>query len=197
MTVTWGEDIETGAVQPEDAADEARVRMEVPPLIWCSVGRRGRMRSAHVIGAVSALCVWSCTHATKTPSSERITQVAEQLPQLDDGSVRVSVRSAKVTGALSRADALAGLSKALPHIQRAAQECMVGATFPSGTFAASFRTEPDGTIRMILEGRNLLTGAAGVAVVEKVVGSTMGHKWQFPPAAGPSLVEAEFAVTGR
>jgi hypothetical protein len=121
----------------------------------------------------------------------------EQLPQLDDGGVRVSVRSVKVTGALSRSDALSGLSKALPHLQQAVKDSAADGKSLNGTFAASFRTEPDGMIRMVLEGESQLKGSAAKGVIEKFIGGTMGRKWQFPQGSGPSLVEAEFAVGGH
>jgi hypothetical protein len=118
----------------------------------------------------------------------------EQMPQLDDGRVRVAVRSVKVTGALSRLDALSGLADALPHLQRALKDSRADGESPRGSFGASFRTEPDGMIRMVLEGDSRLTGSTAPAAIGSFIGSAMGRQWQFPRSSGPSLVEAEFAV---
>ena len=117
----------------------------------------------------------------------------ESMPQLP-GDPRVSVRSVKVTGAMPRADALAGLTQALPHIQQAAKQSEAEGKTPSGSFAASFRTEPDGMIRMVLEGECRLTGGKPAAVVEGFISSTMARKWRFPESGGPSLIEVEFVV---
>ncbi len=116
------------------------------------------------------------------------------MPQIAGDGPTVSVRSVKVTGAMSRPDALAGLAQALPYIQQAAQQSEVEGKAPTGSFAVSFRTEPDGMVRMALEGESKLTGGKADGVVEGFILSTMGHKWRFPPSRGPSLIEVEFAV---
>jgi hypothetical protein len=139
-----------------------------------------------VCGVCVALCLCSC--------SQQPTATPQQMPQLGDGSVRVSVRSVKVTGALSRSDALSGLSEALPHLQHAVKDSATDGKSPRGTFAASFRTEPDGMIRWLGEGESQLTGPGAKGVVEKFTVGTMGHKWRFPQSSGPSLIEAEFTI---
>lgn len=148
------------------------------------------MRSLLLFGLVwSISCLYSCT-----PPSRQGTSPGGQLPQLGEGNQRVAVHSVQVTGALTKADALAGLAQALPHLQHAVQEGLANGKAPKGTFAASFRTEPDGMIRMFLEGENRLAVPGAGDVVERFAADTMAEKWRFPPGSGPSLIQAEFAI---
>jgi hypothetical protein len=144
-----------------------------------------------VLGA--ALTAGACNQPVSPPSPNSGGQPVETMPQLS-GDPPVSVRTIKVTGAMPRADALAGLALALPHIQQAAKQSAAEGKTPSGSFAATFRTEPDGMIRMVLEGESRLTGGQPTVLVEKFIGSTMGHKWRFPASGGPSFIEVEFVV---
>jgi predicted ABC-type sugar transport system permease subunit len=124
----------------------------------------------------------------------RLERSEEPMPQLIEGGVRVAVRSVKVTGALTKADALSGLVKALPHLHSAVKSRASDGKAPSGVVAVSFRTEPDGMIRMILGGNNRLSGPDAKTIADEFAGSAMGCSWQFPASAGPSLIETEFVV---
>jgi hypothetical protein len=145
-----------------------------------------------VIGLGAALAV-SCNQPAPPSPPKAGAQPVESMPQLG-GDPPVSIRSVKVTGAMPRADALIGLAQALPHVQGAAKQSEAEGKIPSGSFKASFRTEPDGMVRMVLEGENRITGGKPAGVVEGFVASTMGHKWRFPASGGPSLIEVEFVV---
>jgi hypothetical protein len=148
------------------------------------------MRSLLFLSAAWAVfCLYSCT-----PPSGQGTNSMEQLPQLGEGNQRVAVQSVQVTGALTKADALTGLAQALPHLQQAVQAGAADGEVPKGTFAASFRTEPDGMIRMVLDGENRLIGPGAGDVVERFAASTMAGKWRFPQGSGPSLIQAEFVI---
>lgn len=114
------------------------------------------------------------------------------------GDPPVSVRSVKVLAgnpqAMSRADALAGLKEALPYLQQAARQSEAEGQTSRGSFVATFVTEPDGKIRMMMEGEVRLTGGKPEGVVKGLVGSTMSNKWRFPANRGQSIIEAEFVV---
>ena len=118
----------------------------------------------------------------------------ESLPRLTGQGPLIEVRSVKVTGAMSREHAIVGLADALPHIQQAVKQSEADGKAPSGWFSTSFRTEPNGMIRMVLEGENHLVGGKPGGVADGFAGSTMGRKWRFPASEGPSLIEVEFAV---
>jgi hypothetical protein len=110
------------------------------------------------------------------------------------GDPPVAVRSVKVTGAMSHADALAGLKDALPYVQQAAKQSEAEGEMPGGSFEASFVTEPDGKIRIVMEGESRLTGGKPAGVAEVFIGSAMGNEWRFPASGGQSIIETEFVV---
>src|SRR5262245_34595694 len=99
----------------------------------------------------ASLAASACNQPATPPAPKEGERPVESMPQLA-GDPPVSVRSVKVTGALPRSDALTGLAQALPHIQQAAKQSAAEGKTPSGSFTASFRTEPDGMVRMLLEG---------------------------------------------
>lgn len=135
-------------------------------------------------GIVMLLCSWQG-------------KSAEPLPALT-GDPPVSVRSVKVLAgrpqAMSRVDALAGLKEALPFVQQAAKQSEAEGTTPSGSFVATFVTEPDGMIRIMMEREVRLTGGNPEGVVKGFSASTMSNKWRFPTSGGQTIIEAEFVV---
>ena len=140
-----------------------------------------------------ALAVSACNGSAtpSVPSAEG--QSAEPMIELT-GDPPVSVRSLKVTGAMSHADALVGLKEALSHVQQAAKQSEAAGHTPGGSFEASFVIEPNGMIRMVMEGESRLAGGKPAQLVEIFSGSAMGNEWRFPASDGQSIVEVEFVV---
>lgn len=116
------------------------------------------------------------------------------MPQLEGDGPLVAVREVKVTGAMSKADALSGLTLAVPFLQEAARQTATGTVTPTGSFACGFRTEKDGTIRMLLDGPAEIRDGDSERLVDGFVTSTMEHKWKFPPSNAESLIEVRFAI---
>jgi hypothetical protein len=144
--------------------------------------------------ALLVISIFRSTTPTTTSAGE---QSGKPMPELA-GDPPVSVRSFKVLAgrprAMPSADALAGLKEALPYLQQAARQSEAEGKAPSGSFVATFVIEPDGMIRIMMEGEVRLTGGDPEGVVKGLVGSTMSNKWRFPASGGQNIVEAEFVV---
>ena len=117
-----------------------------------------------------------------------------QMPRLEQGGVRVAVHSVKVTGTLPKKAAITGLATALPFLHRAVTDNLQNQAIGTGILPVSFRTEPDGLIRMVLTGESRIDGFEASQIKNNFVESAMTRAWQFPAAGGPSLVEAEFSI---
>jgi hypothetical protein len=145
----------------------------------------------------AALLVISIFRSSSTTTTNAGGQSGELMFELA-GDPPVSVRSIKVLAgtpqAMPPADALAGLKEALPYLQQAAKQSEVEGKTLSGSFVVAFVTEPDGMIRIMMEGEVRLTGGDPKGVVKGLVGSTMSDKWRFPTSGGQSIIEAEFVV---
>lgn len=142
----------------------------------------------------AALAASACNQSAVPPSPNVGGQSVEPMPELT-GDPPVSVRSVKVmAGAMSHADALAGLKEGLPFVQKAAKQSEAEGKTPGGSFVVTFVTEPDGMIRIVMEGENRLTGGKPAGVVEEFTGNAMSNKWRFPASGGQTIIEAEFVI---
>ena len=108
-----------------------------------------------------------------------------------EGTERIALQQFHVQGALSEEAARDSLEQGVRHLQRLLAGTGAGV---SGTFALSFRTEPDGMIRMVLENKSTLSGEKANELVKQFIGLAMTSKWLFSPSSGPSLVQAVFEV---
>lgn len=141
----------------------------------------------------AALAVSACNQSESPPAPNVEGQSVPSLPGLA-GDPSVSVRGVKVTGGLSPADAVVGLQEALPFVQQALQHNEIEGQMPGGSFAISFVTEPDGMIRMVMEGENRLTGVKAAEGVEEFIADAMSNKWRFPTSGSQTIIEVEFEV---
>lgn len=185
-------------VQQNKGTDAVKLRLAVTRrarAAHCCRSAEARMLWLLLMGIVmcAALAASACNRSTTAPAPNAGGQSVKPVLELT-GDPPVSVRSVKVTGAMSRADALAGLQEALPHLQQAAKQSEAEGKTPSGSFVASFVTEPDGMIRMMMEGESRLTGGKPAGVVEGLSSSTMSNKWRFPASGGQTIIETEFVV---
>lgn len=110
---------------------------------------------------------------------------------IGEGAERVSVRQFRVQGALSEESARWSLEQGAKYLQHFLMNEGAGV---NGTFALTFRTEPDGLIRMVLENESSLSGENAKELVKQFIGLAMSSKWRFSPGSGPSLVQAVFEI---
>ncbi len=108
-----------------------------------------------------------------------------------EGTGRIVLQQFRVQGALSEEAARSSLEQGARHLQLLLADKGSGA---SGTFALSFRTEPDGLIRMVLKHESTLSGEKADELVHQFIGFAMSSKWRFSSSPGPSLVQAVFGV---
>ena len=99
-----------------------------------------------------------------------------------EGAGRVSVQQLRVQGALSEEATRWSLEQGARYLHHLLAEEGTGM---SGTFALTFRTEPDGLIRMVLENESNLSGENAKELVKQFIGLAMSSKWRFSPSTGP------------
>ena len=140
-----------------------------------------RLRSMIVSATLTTLVCQGCEGAQE-PSTEP--------------TAPVTVTEARVEfGQISQAAVDTGLSHAVSRLTVMYEEALTGSPALRGSIIWRFRVEPDGVVRMLLEGSAEFTGGDGVSIVEQFAAVTMGHKWQFPASPSASLIFAQFQFT--
>ena len=112
------------------------------------------------------------------------------------GGMTVTVQQYTVTAGSSAEDAIeTGLTRVADKLAALCQaELQKQSQVPTGLLAYTFRLEPDGMIRMVVEGEQALTGGDFTAINLQFIGAAMSRQVVFPAVGQPTVVEVQLKL---
>lgn len=112
------------------------------------------------------------------------------------GGIAVTVQQYTVTAGSSAEDAIeTGLSRVVDKLAALCQaELQKHSQVPTGLVAYTFRLEPDGMIRMVVEGEKALTGGDFTAINLQFIGAAMSRGVAFPAVGQPTVVAVQLKL---